>query len=561
MKTILTLTLSIIGLSIMAQTNVTEKFLYKFHPNNEVPLPYRLFVPENIDTDKSYPLILTLHGRGESGTDNEIQIEKNHIATVWADSSFQLNHPSYIVSPQCPWENYWNDEHALNSVFEILDSLISVFNIDLNRIYITGLSMGGYGTWAALAARPNMFAAALPVCGAGIVDDVKLFKHVPVWNHHGGNDNVVPVQASRDLMKEYEELGTPLVTTNCYNYICKETSKDEKEQFIMDNVDYLYSEYKGVGHDSWNRAYTDSLVLEWMLSKTKRHSELISIEDNGEYELLPDQYILQLNSALDSGYHELLFSNDLGYTWTTISSDSLAIDSLTINTELLPESAFGMFKIQQVSNTLINCADYTSYKKIDNEENGSPLLRLGLNKKLSTVNDNELAINFLVGDAEDASLTLSVYFKQDPDSTYQFVTSFEMETMPFYQEKLIEMNNLPYGTKARLKFELSDGELVAIDSTHTFKNNHNKPVSIANAINNYFRLSPNPSNGVFNVELNTDNSINTLLEIYNTSGQLVYSEPFNSNKKQIDLTKFNKGVYLVQVKNHIKIFNKKVVVK
>lgn len=559
MKLTLSIIFTFIGIFTFAQGNITDKFEYKFHPNDEVPLPYRFFVPENNDSKIDYPLILTLHGSGERGTDNEMQIKLNHIATVWADSLFQLNHPCYIVSPQCPSQSYWGEDAAMNSVYEILDSIISVCNIDTNRVYITGLSMGGYGTWAALTQRPNMFAAAMPVCGSWSPEAVPLFTHVPIWNHHGGNDNVVPVQDSRDLMKKYEELGIPVVAPNCYNFVCKETSKEEKQGYIDNNVDYLYSEYYGVGHDSWNRAYTDSLAREWLFSKTKRTNSLISIKNKGNYELLANNYTIHLENYINSGYQELLFSNDLGYTWQKIDSTQLIMDSLVINTKILPESAFGMFKVQQVSNTLVTGTDFSSYKRIDNEENGIPILRYGLNKKLSTVNDDELAINFLVGDPEDEQLTLNIYFKPEPDSLYQFVTSFNMQTLPEYQEQVITMNNLPYGIKSKLKFELTDGEHTVIDSTKTFKNNHNNPAAIDLASNEQAFIYPNPSKGKFMVQLN-DYTSKTEIEVYNISGQIVHSEYISSNKTYIDLKGVQKGIYLIKVKNNLKSFNKRIVI-
>ncbi|NJK86710.1 MAG: hypothetical protein HC906_12795, partial [Bacteroidales bacterium] len=135
--------LFLINLAIQAQIEeITEKFLYGNYNSATNPFKYRLFVPENYDSTKNYPIVLTLHGAGETGNDNEIQISLNHIATCWADSAFQSKHPCFIFSPQTPVYGW-----GYASVMEMLDSLVNSYSIDTNRIYITGLSMGGYGTW------------------------------------------------------------------------------------------------------------------------------------------------------------------------------------------------------------------------------------------------------------------------------------------------------------------------------------------------------------------------------------------------------------------------------
>jgi len=367
---------AIVSLNGYNQVDVTKKFLFKYHPSAAVSIPYRLFVPENYDTLQVYPVVLTLHGLGECGTDNKIHIELNHIATCWADSSFQTEHPAFIVSPQCPVGSNWTTPGVKSCVFEILDSLIKVYKIDTNRIYVTGLSLGGNGTWDYLASYPGFFAAAIPVCGWYDSSTVKNFSHVPVWNNHGGGDGTVPVSNSRNLIMAYEKLNIPVVYAHCNGFVCNTISKDKQYRFVADNVDYVYSEYKNLGHNAWDSAYTDKTILEWLFSKRKRTRDIISMTDPIEYRHIANNYVFRFNSPVDSGSLSMLFSNDLGYSWELVKNDTGSIDSLEVNTELLPDSPFGLFKVQLLDSSGNTFgAGYSWYYNINNSTNGIPVLR------------------------------------------------------------------------------------------------------------------------------------------------------------------------------------------
>lgn len=217
-------------------------------------LPFRLLVPWNYDKTKSYPLVLMLHGIGERGTDNIAELHND--VSVLASDENRAKHPCFVIAPQCPPNDMWapiiNNEGKLSvlnkmtqpstNVIAVLQEMRKEFNIDPNRIYITGLSMGGFGTWDILAHYPNLFAAAVPICGGGTPAKAKLFAHMPIWIWYGQIDNVVQPQLNIDM---YDAL--------------KAAGGDPK-----------ITEVPNVGHDSWWTAYEDADMWDWLFSQEKK---------------------------------------------------------------------------------------------------------------------------------------------------------------------------------------------------------------------------------------------------------------------------------------------------
>jgi predicted peptidase len=217
-------------------------------------LPYRLLHPLQAPADgQRVPLVLFLHGAGERGDDNARQLI--HGAKAMAGPDFRRRYPCYVLMPQCPagkrWvEVAWDAErHArpeepsesMALVFEIIDALREEFSIDESRIYATGLSMGGYGVWDILARRPEMLAAAAPICGGGDPAFAGQFKATPVWAFHGDADAAVNVRRSREMIDALRAAGGRP----------------------------LYTEYEGVGHDSWTATFNNRLMWDWMFAQRK----------------------------------------------------------------------------------------------------------------------------------------------------------------------------------------------------------------------------------------------------------------------------------------------------
>ncbi|KAF2959219.1 MULTISPECIES: prolyl oligopeptidase family serine peptidase [unclassified Thermotoga] len=229
-------------------------------PETGVEIPYRLFVPKDVNPDRKYPLVVFLHGAGERGTDNYLQVAGNRGAVVWAQPRYQVVHPCFVLAPQCPPNSSWstlftdrknpfNPEKPLLAVIKIIRKLLDEYNIDENRIYITGLSMGGYGTWSAIMNFPELFAAAIPICGGGDVSKVERIKDIPIWVFHAEDDPVVPVENSRVLVKKLAEIGGKVRYT--------EYEKGFMEKHGWDP------------HGSWIPAYESQEVVEWLFEQSR----------------------------------------------------------------------------------------------------------------------------------------------------------------------------------------------------------------------------------------------------------------------------------------------------
>ena len=205
--------------------------------NRTDTLKYLIAVPEGYKKDgDAVPLILFLHGAGERGDD--LKKVKAHGPPKMVEKGHDFG--AIVVSPQCPADSWWTDE--IDMLIALLDKIEREYNIDKDRIYVTGLSMGGYGTFALCARQPERFAAAVPICGGGMLFDARRLAKLPAWVFHGEDDNVVPVDESQRMVKFMNERGG-------------EHAK--------------LTTYPGVGHNSWDKAYADEAMWTWLLEQKR----------------------------------------------------------------------------------------------------------------------------------------------------------------------------------------------------------------------------------------------------------------------------------------------------
>jgi lysophospholipase L1-like esterase/predicted esterase len=216
-------------------------------------LPYRLLKPKDYDPAKKYPLVILLHGSGERGTDNQGQLK--HGAPLFMRPEVQEKYPSFVFVPQCPAEQTWSavkgwtdpvsfseePKPVMKLLLGAIEALQGEFSIDSDRLYLTGISMGGFGTWDLLTRESGRWAAAAPICGGGDPERIGVAKGVAIWAFHGMEDRVVPVERSRELIAALEKAGGKP----------------------------LYSEYPYVGHDSWTPAYSEPELLAWMFAQRR----------------------------------------------------------------------------------------------------------------------------------------------------------------------------------------------------------------------------------------------------------------------------------------------------
>jgi len=194
-----------------------DGFLPRTFTNSKgAKMPYRLFIPPTYDAIHSYPLIVYLHGGAGNGTDNVSQISGGNTegTHVWATKEAQREHPAFVLAPQAPNNEDWGGPEnsdlspAAKSTLEIIESLEHEFKIDKARLYITGQSLGGYGTWDMIIRRPNLFAAAIPLCGSGEANhppfqkrystaEFERIKNLPIWVFQGADDKTVHAEGPR----------------------------------------------------------------------------------------------------------------------------------------------------------------------------------------------------------------------------------------------------------------------------------------------------------------------------------------------------------------------------
>ncbi len=280
MKFILTILLSVTIHTVYSQElKLINNFSFEQHSYDTTTISYRLFTP-NLFSEKKHPLVIALHGAGERGNDNQKHIEFHRLATVWVDSLNQLEHPCFVVAPQCPEEQKWVDinwgsntydfrstpiSNELATVSNLIDSLIAQYPIDKNRIYVTGLSMGGFGSWYLLMNNPNRFAAAIIFSGAADPEMACYIKDVPIWNFHGDIDTAVPVEGSRNMIEAIANCGKDILLVSDPNNKLFWDTKFKANRILSST--HLYTEYKDKGHVIWAESYNNWQVREWMFLK------------------------------------------------------------------------------------------------------------------------------------------------------------------------------------------------------------------------------------------------------------------------------------------------------
>jgi predicted peptidase len=196
-------------------------------------LDYLLFLPEGYaKSDQRWPLMLFLHGAGESGSDLAKVKVHGPPKIVETNRTF----PFILVSPQSPGRG-WNPD-TLNA---LLDDVIANYRVDKDRVYLTGLSMGGYGTWALAAAHPEKFAAIAPICGGGNPADAKRLAPIPTWVFHGAKDTTVPLKRSEEMV----------------------------EAIKAANGNVKLTVYPEAGHDSWTQTYENPALYQWFLQQKR----------------------------------------------------------------------------------------------------------------------------------------------------------------------------------------------------------------------------------------------------------------------------------------------------
>ena len=202
--------------------------------NKENIFPYIAYIPDNIGPNPA--LLIQLHGAGERGNGGD-ELEKvlvHGFSKIVNDNNFN---DCILIMPQCPSDTFWVAK--IESIKKFIDEIMLEFSVDTNRVYLCGLSMGGFGTWYTAMAYPKLFAAIMPCCGGGMAWNAGVLK-MPIWTFHGLDDTVVSPKQTIEMI----------------------------EKLKVSNPNLKYNLYEGVGHDSWNNAFSEQ-ALNWILSQNK----------------------------------------------------------------------------------------------------------------------------------------------------------------------------------------------------------------------------------------------------------------------------------------------------
>lgn len=246
-------------LALIAGAQDTALYQRALFIRNGDTLRYRLLYPESRTSQAQPPLIVFLHGSGERGNDNAAQLV--HGGDLFVKPEIRQQFPAIVIFPQCPADEYWSElprprdtaatawlqlnkgglTKAERLVKLLTDSLVKNKRVDKKRIYLGGLSLGGFGTYDLAIHFPNYFAAIFPICGQANRElYMKVLAKKPVWIFHGELDPAVNVQPDRDLFKMLQTAGS---------------------------TGAKYTEYPGVGHDSWNNAFAEPGLLPWLFDQ------------------------------------------------------------------------------------------------------------------------------------------------------------------------------------------------------------------------------------------------------------------------------------------------------
>lgn len=238
---------------------MNSKYLPMLHTHNGLAMPYQVFFPRGFDRDRSYPMLLFMHGAGERGDDNQAQLI--HGSDLISKKMDELG--GIAILPQCPSDDYWvtlkssnsDDEgirdfvidvsgegsKSLRAVQSLLQKYLDAGYVDKDRVYVSGLSMGGMATFDLLWRMPETFAAASPICGAGHEDKAAVMAHIPIRIYHGADDAVVHVRESLIMYDALIEVGGKV------------------NKYI----------YPAVGHDSWTNAFAEPDFVDWMFAQSR----------------------------------------------------------------------------------------------------------------------------------------------------------------------------------------------------------------------------------------------------------------------------------------------------
>jgi predicted esterase len=487
----LILTLLLCGEVANAQPqSLVDLFESREHTLDGFTIPYRLFVPDSYNPSIQYPLILTMHGSGQRGSDNEVQIATNRVATTWAEPTAQSVNPAFIVSPQAPANGTWalgtgNPEligFELATAIDLLDSLASEFNIDPDRVYVTGLSMGGFGAFEAVYHDPDRFAAAIPMSSGYVPDAALRLGDVPFFIFHGKKDTAVRWEFSTQMVSAFEELGRTAVYSDCDAFQCSEMSAAELDSALAIRPNLVYVSHPNDGHVIWEESYDSQGLHEWLFAQHRLIPDAIQFSSPGGYPTFSGTATIEWTAPNPDDSVEVWFSPDHGQTWRLVGAPVPNSGSYSIDTQVLSDTPFGLIRLLLFgSDGLVYARERSTPFQISNGPGGPPVVQLqdfpfrdqwlpnGEFTRGLIVTDTTLTLRFRAGDTDSPSLDAILYYSSDGSETFEMVDAFTHGAGADLRSITIDMALLANAPAAQIRLDVSDGASTVSATTPVFR--------------------------------------------------------------------------------------------
>ena len=483
--------------SAMAQSTA-DMFERGSRTSNGVTIKYGLFVPEDYDPDVSYPLVMALHGNGEranaSGTDDLRNIAAHDLATSWANAEAQAEHPAFVFAPQVPFDpSYrWSAERDPDNsdlidiqltTLEILDAIEAEYNIDLDRVYVVGLSMGGHGTWDLISRLPGRFAAGVPMSGESFASQADDILHVPIWAFSGEQDpaTLVPPWETRRIIQAMEDLGRKVIYTHCRRSPLEPTrayncpgyiGQDSLAEAIDQHADLIYTSEPNVGHGPWRPWFNHPLLADWLFSKVRLDADAIALTAPEAGAAWTGTQAVTWTSTRDASETvEVWLSLNDGDDWEKVGEATAGDGTVSIDA-----SAYADTPLARVRLIVLNADGRVVGREkgaaftINNDGDAAPTLRLDDEPVRFSARPltEDLALPLIAADPEGDALTATVSYSVDGGATFTEVETTALVSSPDPQTLDLDLSQLPNSAEAVFRVELSDGTSTVSASTPVF---------------------------------------------------------------------------------------------
>lgn len=465
-------------LPLRAQQAIVDQFQSGSLLYDGITYPYRLFVPADYDSTRLYPLVLTLHGAGERGTDNERHIRPHRLATAWADPANQAEYPAFVLAPQVPPGSRWTSDRPVDesafipvqrATLAILDAVEATYSIDPDRLYITGLSLGGHATWDFIARLPHRFAAAVPMSGNADPTQAETLRHMPIWSFHGESDTVVRPNSSRALIQNMEDLRRAVVYTDCrrappqeVNFNCPSTLPNSTLAAAIDaHADLILTSVRAGGHGPWSVWYDHPLLFDWVFSKHRVDPEALGvIAPTRGATWSGTQTIMWTSPQVTPDTVEVWLSVDNQSSWQKVDEVALGDGQYVLDTSLYPDAALAHLRlaVRNAEGFIYGQAMSAAFH-IDNAGDAPPLLLLNDDalRLDNRVTSEALDLSIRAIDPEGSTLRADVFFSIDGGQTFGLLESLTVPSSLDPQPIRVRVADVSNSAEAQVRIMLSDG--------------------------------------------------------------------------------------------------------